>query len=579
MSGRGYTRVEQSSDYDEILGAFDRSITMSTTPNTRGRDLQPEPQFDTTHAEILGEACEEIIATICDSNMTPPPLPSDPPVLAALDTTQTIDLGVTNVGSNEELYNKFIEGAPMMDRPSFTRMMDNIRINIDPAKNDEEREEIGGELGKDIRAFIEETTLTWTQSIFQELLIDKELIDKFVMKTNFNAGIIKDGIIMERAERNDDRNNLNFIIGKMAKYIRFLRESIAATNEEIKNPTTLIQTRHEQQRSAHRARYKTAMDGLEKISKGLHDTSAAIRHYSNMEIECSARLHENIGMVSFESIDTNESDETDNTDLKRLEIVQSRVGNLGKVYESLINCIRGVLTTHYAITTSISSEKTMSLLSTKEFDLPIGLDKTPNPIVAQTLVNCIRTLLHSLPQQTWSLHSTLERIFVDTSKTSIHWSPTPIDDKDFTWVHLRDFYRCQNKALFELLERRNFNAVHKSYHTLITGDIDDQGTGANTRGGRDDAIACIAWWIRYHTRSGFKDRQKIKDIFNHAFGPLGDSDIQSTLDKLRTLIPTVRRLGIKLSYESVITQSVNVLQSRHPSFISSLEPFKRIPDD
>ena len=412
-----------------------------------------------------------------------------------------------------------------------------------------------------------------------EISEDRDTINQFLTKSNFNAGITRDAILRERNDRNDDRNNLNYTIQKLANYIAYLRQEIILANEAKKSPNTLVQTRHEQQRAEHKTRYNDAMNGLEKISKGLHDTSTAIRHYSNMEIECSAKLHENIGMVSFESIDAEGMEEADDVDLKRLEVVQARVANLGKVYDSLVNCIRGVLTSHYAITTSISSEKNMSLLTTKEFDLPLGLDKSPNPIVAQTLVNSIRTILHSLPQQTWSLHSTLERIFVDTSKTSIHWSPPQIDDNDFKWKHLREYYSGQNKALFELLERRNFNAVHKSYHTLITGDIDDRGSGANSRGGKDDGVSIIAWWLRYHTKSGFKDRQKIRDIFNHAFGPLGDADIQATIDKLRTLIPTVRRLGIKLSYESVVTQSVNVLQSRHPSFISSLEEFKRIPHE
>jgi len=138
-------------------------------------------------------------------------------------------------------------------------------------------------------------------------------------------------------------------------------------------------------------------------------------------------------------------------------------------------------------------------------------------------------------------------MFVDTSKGSIHWSPKQVKDGSLKWKPIRQFFNQQNKALFEILERRNFNAVHKSYHTLITGDIDDRGKGSNARGGKDDAIGVIGWWIRYHTRSGFKDRQKIKDIFNHAFGPFGDSDIQNTIDKLRELIPSIRRLGITLS--------------------------------
>jgi len=320
------------------------------------------------------------------------------------------------------------------------------------------------------------------------------------------------------------------------------------------------------------------MGGLEKIAKGLSDTSIAIRHYSDMEIECSSKLYEEMKLVSLESI-ASESDSNSDDNLKLLKTVQGRISDLGKVYESLVHCIRGILSSHYTITNSVANEKTLSLLSSKEFFLPENLDGQPSPIIAQVLISSIRGLLHSCPKQTWALHSTLERIFVDTSKTSVHWSPISTTDPNFTWPSLKGFYDTQNKSLYEILERRNFNAVHKSFHTLITGDIDDRGGGANTRGGKDDAVSTIAWWIRFHTRSGFKDRQKIKDIFNHSFGPMGDADIQNTIDKLRKLIPTVRRLGIKLSYESVVTQSVNVLQSRHPSFISSLEEFKRVPNE
>ena len=258
------------------------------------------------------------------------------------------------------------------------------------------------------------------------------------------------------------------------------------------------------------------MNGLDKIAKGLLDTSKAIRHFSNMEIECSTQIHQNINTISMESISTTTLQSPDDDEIKKLEFIQTRVSNLGKVHKSLIHCIRGILSSEYSITPSINQEKTMSLLSNKEFDLPTNLDKGPNPIIAQQLVSSIRTLLHSMPRQSWAIHPTLERMFVDTSKGSIHWSPKQIDGSS-KWKSIRQFFNQQNKALFEILERRNFNAVHKSYHTLITGDIDDRGKGSNARGGKDDAIGVIGWWIRYHTRSGFKDRQKIKDIFNNAF--------------------------------------------------------------
>jgi len=86
----------------------------------------------------------------------------------------------------------------------------------------------------------------------------------------------------------------------------------------------LIQTKHEQERALHKHRFITSMGGLDKIAKGLNDTSTAIRHYSNMEIECSSKLYEEMKLVSLESI-ASESESNSDDNLKLLKTVQARV--------------------------------------------------------------------------------------------------------------------------------------------------------------------------------------------------------------------------------------------------------------
>ena len=568
-----------SSEYDDILGMLNRvdrntpispieTIVEETTMGT-----MPEPFTPSRESQALNEAITQFSnASISHS-------------FGDMDEISPNELGETTalsqIDSLMAFVTIFIPEINPHSLDSFTIMLNGIKEHFPKDMTQDDQSDIGKQLGDDIKKIIDGYTSEWTSTLYDRVYKDN-VINRRTSKTVARTiEDMKGAISTERAHRDMDRS-------EALKLMTFMKERI--TNLEIESsnikPNIIrtkdrVLTRHEQQRAKHKDRYEVAMRELEKIAIGLQDTAAAIRHYSQMEIECSSKLHKNIELISLDSISqdtTNEPSISDDS-LRILDTIQDRITNLGKVYESLTNCIRGVLSSNYTITENISSEKVLSLLTTKEFDLPRLLDGQPSPIIAQILISSIRSVLHSFPKQTWALHATLERTFVDTSKTSIHWSPIASTDPQFTWESLRDFYDNQNKALYELLERRSFNAVHKSFHTLITGDIDDRGTGANTRGSKNDAVGTIAWWIRYHTRSGFKDRQKIKDIFNHAFGPLGDADIQTTIDKLRKLIPSVRRLGIKLSYESVITQSVNVLQSRHPSFISSLEEFKRIPDE
>jgi len=497
-----------------------------------------------------------------------------------------------NIGSNVEdtkthmstmhdfdIFNTtFIPKFVPRDTAIFNDMITHIKESIGKNLSDDEVIELEGRIGSNTSMLIAHNTTKWSSTIYEAISEDNVKFRRFTKDQAEAREALKDIITQSQEGRQTDREENLVALQRAMSKITSLQLFIETFQDQPPKTDPIILTKHEQQRAANQLRYTTSMDGLEKIAKGLNDTSTAIRHYSDMEIECSSKLYNEMKLVSLESISL-EDGSSDTNNLKLLKVVQERIADLGKVYESLVHCIRGILSSHYTITNSVGSEKTLSLLSNKEFHLPNKLDDQPSPIIAQVLISSIRSILHSCPKQTWALHGTLERIFVDVSKSSIHWSPIQSDSPEFTWTSLKGFYDTQNKSLYEILERRDFNAVHKSFHTLITGDIDDRGGGANTRGGRDDAVATIAWWIRYHTRSGFKDRQKIKDVFNHAFGPLGDGDIQSTIDKLRKLIPSVRRLGIKLSYESVVTQSVNVLQSRHPSFISSLEEFKRVPHD
>ena len=566
-------QMEGTSQYGEILGFFDRSETQPT--NIHG-ESPPEPHMSTTTQSM--EEFDETMVRINQGieSITEPILEPDSTPATSMGDRGNIKLSIMEIKSLHELYSNYIGEMKPQESASFNQLLEKLREHLNEKLSKEERSKIEEMIGTDMGGLIETLIKGWMTPIYEAISNDNVTIESHLKDLE---SIAENALKNLHDLRNEDRKKMRRVGEDLMDTINIQNSEITQARTISINSKTIVQTKHEQMRAEHEDRYKSAMNGLNKIAMGLIDTTKAIRHYSNMEIECSTQIHQNINMISLESLTLDASSGTSNDEMKKLELIQDRVSNLGKVYKSLVHCIRGIISSKYSITSSINKEKTMSLLSNKEFELPIGLDKGPNPIVAQQLVSSIRTLLHSIPRQTWAIHPTLERIFVDTSKASIHWSPPQLDGAHFKWSSIRQFYKQQNKALFEILERRNFNAVHKSYHTLITGDIDDRGGDANSRGGKDDAVGIIGWWIRYHTKSGFKDRQKIKDVFNHAFGPFGDSDIPNTIEKLRELIPSVRRLGIKLSYESVVTQSVNILQSRHPSFISSLEDFKRIPDE
>ena len=108
--------MEKSSGYDEILGAFERSDSIgSQQPITNEDDTPPEPMY-----MALDDQCEQIVSEILDANAIPPPLPSDPHTLVAVTTNQSVDLGITNISSNQELYDKFIGDNPPIEQPSQT---------------------------------------------------------------------------------------------------------------------------------------------------------------------------------------------------------------------------------------------------------------------------------------------------------------------------------------------------------------------------------------------------------------------------------------------------------------------------
>ena len=123
-----------------------------------------------------------------------------------------------------------------MEHPSFIKMMNNIRSNLDPNLNDEKQSELGTEIGKHINIFIEETTKEWTGLIHAKISEDKDSLDQFLTASNFNAGITRDAILQERSDRNDDRNNLSTIIHKLGNHIIRLRSDIEMENKDKKNP-------------------------------------------------------------------------------------------------------------------------------------------------------------------------------------------------------------------------------------------------------------------------------------------------------------------------------------------------------
>ena len=229
-------------------------------------------------------------------------------------------------------------------------------------------------------------TTEWTSIIYDRVYKDN-VINRRTSKTMAKiVEDIKSALIMERTHRDTDRREALRLIHNMRDKISDLELEKSNIKIDIIRPKERILTRHEQQRSKHKDRYEVAMRELEKIAVGLQDTAAAIRHYSQMEIECSSKLHKDIELISLESISQDTINEPSISDdsLRILDTIQDRITNLGTVYESLTNCIRGVLSSNYTITENISSEKVLSLLTTKEFELPRQLDGQPSPIMEKT---------------------------------------------------------------------------------------------------------------------------------------------------------------------------------------------------
>ena len=433
-----------SSEYDDILGMMsgvgvhqDTLSPIQTLVEGNDTSMAPEPFTPSKSSQDIDKAISNI------SQITP----------YMGQTFEDIEATFMNIGGEQTFLSKldsihdffkvFIANIDPTSTNAYINALKGFEEHIDKTLTDEDKTKVSKELNENFKGFIDKYNIDCMTPIYNRVYQDNVTNRKIAKGHSKVHEEMKEIIQLERSRRMIDRDEAIHLIDKMRDIIFNLEQKMSDQQINNSKPKELILTRHEQQRAAHSKRFHKSMKELEKIAMGLNDTAAAIRHYSQMEIECSSKLHKDIELISLLSMTTNNGHEQPESreGLKTLEIIQERIKNLGKVYESLTNCIRGVLSSNYTITDNVSSEKVLSLLSAKEFDLPLGLDGQPSPIIAQVLISSIRSVLHSCPKQTWALHATLERIFVDTSKTSIHWSPISTGDSKFTWESLSGILR------------------------------------------------------------------------------------------------------------------------------------------
>ena len=186
----------------------------------------------------------------------------------------------------------------------------------------------------------------------------------------------------------------------------------------------------------------------------------------------------------------------------------------------------------------------------------------------------MRGIMHSYPMQIWSLLPILERLFSDYSENNIHWQPMKLEDPTWTWDGLSRIFTLQNRVLFSILEQHHFNAVQRTFNSMVTGLNDNESISSQASDG--DGVGVISHWLHYHMQQSHIEKMKIVDVFNWAYGLFGTGNVTKSVATLRKYIPSARRLHLKLSWHRVIYQSAMVLSERHVAFIHEMERFKKV---
>ena len=130
-------------------------------------------------------------------------------------------------------------------------------------------------------------------------------------------------------------------------------------------------------------------------------------------------------------------------------------------------------------------------------------------------------------------------------------------------------FKLQNRVLFSILEQHHFNAVQRTFNSMVTGLNDNE--SVNSQASDGDGVGVISHWLQYHMQQSHVEKMKLVDVFNWAYGLFGSGDVTKSVITLRKYIPSARRLHIKLSWHRVIYQSAMVLSERHVAFITKMK--------
>jgi len=288
-----------SSNYDEILDIFEIGNT-SISPIKGPMHTNPTPMpegevFDTMHDG-------DKFAVILEKRLGPlesiRPI-STRPSLEAFDECEFI-----NLSSSKEVYDKIIMGTIPDDHESFSKLIEAIKPHLKESLNEDEISNIADQLGLHSRSLVSEIITKWMTNAHTMILDDKKRITTILDVENSKLGDSRRATRDERIERLRDRDIARDVLFNLIERHKLCSNKVRNLSHKIsmESTKTIVLSKHEQLRAKHKERYESVMARMEAIAKGIHDTMAAIKHYSGLEIECSTSLNHDLSLVSLDSI-------------------------------------------------------------------------------------------------------------------------------------------------------------------------------------------------------------------------------------------------------------------------------------
>ena len=386
-----------------------------------------------------------------------------------------------------------------------------------------------------------------------------------------------------------------------------LDDYVAYRDAVKKLAPTSAPTKHEIQVNFEQQRYENCYLELNKILGDIVASKHQIAKYKRIEQKVSQAL----------SSLTNPFDDNDDlpedlsglfTELgddrhvgkrKELENVQAEIKTLRAVLRGQVESVSTIIASHYPSPDQDwirlgegDSQSTKSRGRDFKIDPKLNITGPPNAAVAHKWMSYVSLYLLQEGMSVFTLLPVIFRVSRQKTLTSQHWQATPLSewmkrDDDLTeeeragfheskLVHVREAFASQNMAMFIKAHTAHPDMVERA----TTGMIITAAGGADVESTveENDFCSLFSYWVMYHMQQSRVGNHMLTQFFYHLWEAFKiTDDVLAVCIRYKKRLADAKRVGVKISYEGVITPAYLELVDRTPSFIPILSQYRIMP--